>query len=143
MKITTKFDLDEIVYVIQKGGYSEFINCPTCEGVGRITVEATGEELTCPKCYGRGGHAEWIPHLWGVKHEYTSSVGRIDTVRYSAGENKNTYMLEATGIGSGTLWPEDSLFHTLDEAKQECSVRNEAEEIKEDAVSCGQKGGKE
>jgi hypothetical protein len=144
MNITTKFNLDEIVYVIQKGGYSEFINCPTCEGVGRITVEATGEEMTCPKCWGRKGNAEWIPHLWEVKHECTSAIGRIQTTNYSPTANQRdetSYMLKATGIGSGTLWPEDSLFSSLDGAKQECAVRNKATEIKEDSVSCVQTGG--
>lgn len=128
MKIETKFDLNQKVYAISQRSKTEFILCSTCGGTGSITIKETDENLTCPKCYGRGGSNEHKALEWMVCSE--SFVGKInveiydDRYRYDH-ENRYSYMLDSTGVGSGAIWYEEKLFATEEEATAECKKRNE------------------
>jgi hypothetical protein len=128
MKIETKFDLGQKVYPISQKRKEEFVVCPSCGGVGTIIIQLTGVEITCPKCYGRRGSTEYRELEWYVHYDYASKIGKVDVERYNEydknHESRTAYMLEATGIGSGTIWYEEKLYPTLIEAQEECDKRN-------------------
>jgi len=129
MKIKTKFNLENTVYPIKRHGYNGFIKCKTCNGRGKVSINNTNKEFTCPDYYGIGGKKEWMPDRWVVCTDKISSIGKIDVELYSkkySKDNKNVfrYMIYSTGIGSGTLWDESDLFLTSKEANLECDNRN-------------------
>lgn len=128
MKITTKFDLNQEVYPISQRETYEFIPCECCGGIGEITVSATGKERTCPECYGRRGKQVYVAKEWKVITKYVSRIGKIETEIYREEDHNNksriSYMLEETGVGSGTIWYEEKLFATALEAQIECDKRN-------------------
>ena len=133
MKITTKFNLGDAVYPIQRGGCSIFIPCKTCNGTGRITITESGENLLCPKCYGRKGSQEWQQLKWGIPFS-AGTIGKIDLELYAEEyhedhDDKTQYMLSITGVGSGTLWYENQLFLSHEEAQKECDKRNEENQL--------------
>lgn len=134
MIIETKFDLDQLVWPIscyQK----EIVNkCPAC--LGKKYVIINGQEFSCPNyCrdgYSYDGYEEESWHL-----DNPSVVGKINVEFYELDliekclqesyKNKTReimYMLQNTGIGSGTLWPESRLFATKEEALAEVEKRN-------------------
>ena len=131
MEIKTKFNLGDIVYPIVKHGYNGIILCNLCEGKGGIKVNNTERVITCPDCYGRGGHKEWIPERWVISEDSIGFVGKIEVdfyeKKYTNYKNEIKYMLNTTGVGSGQNWHEESLFHTLKVAEQECEKRNTIE----------------
>jgi hypothetical protein len=71
--------------------------------------------------------SELRPMAWMIT--MTGTVGCIDLKLYEEGslqKNERKYMLCESGIGSGALYREDSLFRTAEEALAECEVRNKA-----------------
>lgn len=68
-----------------------------------------------------------------------SIVGKIDVERYSSKhreyascKDENKYMLESTGVGSGSVWREKDLFASEKEALEECVLRNQGKNFKDD-----------
>lgn len=143
MKIETQFDLGQRVYRVGRQARPENAVCPVCEGHGRLTVTgADGSEVKarCPhdKCAGRGS---WVSR-WYDRYEVFGDalIGRIEVKVYDAalaplyaGEKRyeENYMLDATGIGSGTVyplrdgeWSHTKLFATLAEAESFCDAEN-------------------
>lgn len=56
---------------------------------------------------------------------YEATIGKIEIEEYAPKykeryKSEVKYMLEETGVGSGTLWREDRLFATYDDAKEFC-----------------------
>ena len=45
-----------------------------------------------------------------------------------------TYILKSTGVGSGTLWNENDLFSSSEEAQNECDIRNASLVFKDDVL---------
>ena len=127
MKINTKYNFGDFVYPIRMGGYEKFINCELCDGIGKLTIE-NKKTITCPDCYGRCGNKEYIHDKYYVSHDSFGAVGSIRTElydnKYTDKKSEITYMLDSTGVGSGTLWKEGELFKTSDEAQAECDKRN-------------------
>lgn len=133
MKITTKFNLGDAVIPIQQGGCSIFIPCKTCNGTGRVTITESDENLLCPKCYGHKGKTEWQRQKWGIPYRM-GIIGKIEVVLYAeehheSHDDRTTYMISTTGVGSGTLWLEDQLFKSKEEAQKECDKRNEENQL--------------
>ena len=128
MNIKTKYNLKDFVYPISQGGYDEFIKCETCEGRGIVNVNNTEKTIHCPDCWGDGGHKEWKADNWYVHEESCGRVGRIGVEiydkKYYDGKKEYMYMLDSTGVGSGTVWNEDCLFPSAEEAQAECNKRN-------------------
>jgi len=127
MEINTKFNFGDTVYPIsyKQEEIKKYNNCPICNDTGK--VELKGELYTCPNCHGRTyeikrGEIEWYTYyLSGV-------IGKINIdfydEKYDDEESTITYMIDSTGIGSGTLWMEDNLFLSEKEAQEECDRRN-------------------
>lgn len=137
MVVKTKYDIGQRVWVIWRENNFVPDPCPTCKGKGRVHVVESAEEILCPKCYGRGTDRNGKGHdhfRWVVKHN--SIIGQID-VRKTRYEDEDgvqhikdeiRYMIEATGIGGGSMWPEEVLFASEEEAMIEVKKRNEYEE---------------
>ena len=130
MNVKTKHNIGDLVYPIRKNGYNKRIGCKTCTGSGRVRINDTKRTMSCPDCYGRGGNMEWQTEEWRVVHKSVSKVGKISFEIYRKEEEREDqkyYMLEATGIGSGSNWSEENLFKSSDKAKLECDKRNKEE----------------
>jgi hypothetical protein len=90
--------------------------CPECNGTGHWTATApTGAtlEIDCPACtYGRIApqYPVFAPTP-GVRPLTIGSV-RVDT----NADRPVSYMAFETGVGSGTIWYDDRLFRTSEEA---------------------------
>lgn len=126
MIIETKFKFNDWVYPISLRHEDKWILCKSCNATGEITL-ADEEVIKCPKCYGDKGKYEYLPVKWMIDIEDYGQIKNIKTDLYNNkryGESEIRYMITSTGIGSGTLWPEDVLFLTKEEAQNECDKRN-------------------
>lgn len=137
MIINTKYDLNQEVWKIRRDMEIKFITCAACGGSGRITL-LDAKDRICPECYGRKGVNKNIAMKWMVVGIHTigqvratttniESDGMLDNVgSYKEGktEEKVEYMCYESGIGSGTIHNEDTLFKTKADALCECDKRN-------------------
>ena len=127
MKIETKFNHGDFVYPILENFDGIKNQCKTCDGTGRVHINGSERTITCPDCCGRGYSIGYADRKWKVCSEFASEIGKISVEHY-AGKYKQsckiTYMIETTGVGSGTAWYEHNLFLTLEEAQKECDKRN-------------------
>lgn len=144
MNIESKFGLNDTVYVIGFDHKQEWVVCSACAGSGKISLK-DGRERSCPECYGRLGNNVYLEQEWQVKNTLTigevrvsikniKSDGDFDNVGHfeeGCTEKKVQYMAYETGIGCGTLWSEENLFNTREEAKLECKKRNAEKNAKD------------
>jgi len=140
MEINTKFDLNQSVWEISRDHERIHVKCAACDGAGRITL-LDDKSRMCPECYGRCGRAESIAMKWQVTGQITighirASItnivpdGIFDNVgHYEEGKTieECQYMCYETGIGSGTIHREDTLFSVENDAQIECDKRNKSE----------------
>lgn len=135
MNINTKYNIGDLVYtVIEKDAYRK-IACKCCKATGKVLID--GNDYTCPKCDGNSSHKVcsgrrflvWESGVVGkitTEHEVnTDSNSNMFTVDVNNGIGAEIkYMIDSTGIGSGTLWNEDRLFPSREEASAFCDVEN-------------------
>ena len=123
--LEAKFKVGQQVYAVSNKSDSRQIHvkCDVCNSTGKVKVEGRTEEYVCPACYGRT-ETEHHGCMYAISY-CEATIGKIEIEEY-APEYKNRYksqvryMLEETGVGSGSLWREDRLFATYDEAKEFC-----------------------
>jgi hypothetical protein len=147
--ITSKFDLGDEVWIIQRSNVPTWVPCAFCGATGQITG-ANGQADKCPKCYDRKGKTVYEPEAsWHLLDNFTGCysidqvpqtrpslpfiIGQIKaeiTAQRNGVDSEFNYMCNETGVGSGTLWPEREMFATKIEAIAECDKRNEAQEAK-------------
>lgn len=134
MKITTKYSAGDSVTAICHENARQIIKCQCCENTGSVTI--SGEQFECPKCDGKAKHPVWRGRRWFI-HVADSPVGQV-RVEFTAARKAQSwddegdkpelmeiqYMLEATGIGGGSLWSEENVFPSREEAQAECDRRN-------------------
>jgi RNA polymerase subunit RPABC4/transcription elongation factor Spt4 len=126
---TTKFSLGDHVYIVDSHRFERIVRCKPCHNTGKVIIG--DEELICPKCNGRSTHTQYAGEKFYIT-EFDTVVGKIGIEEIEAGyyrredepNPKITYMVVATGVGSGTLWPEDKLFRSEEEAQQFCDQEN-------------------
>ena len=123
MIIKTKYKLGDITYKIFDYAEKSFVNCSACNGTGKVALEGT--KYKCPKCYGFIGEWVFSESKWRIVGAHTIGQVRAEITREDL---KITYMCEETGIGSGTVHYEDSLFPDRNSAQKECDKRNERKE---------------
>lgn len=58
MKIETKYELGQTVWVVQSGRPGDR-TCPGCLGRGRVTVKETGLRQRCGRCFAKGTEPDW------------------------------------------------------------------------------------
>ena len=131
MKFETKYSIGDEVVIILNRQHEVRIPCAACSAKGQITL-GDGEEVPCPRCWNDGYKRDWEPTCW--RFETCGTVGKVShsAVIDEEGEttSKTDYMIDATGIGSGSVWSEDKVW-TDDTWSAECDRLNaeiEAEE---------------
>ena len=142
MIIETTFDINDKVYSISQERRKEWVVCPACAGEGRVMLKDNQYRL-CPECYGNKGKYIYLEMAWQVLKTLTIGHVRAEISNITPDEfnnmghfeegktvQRNEYMAYETGIGSGTLWEEDILFRSLEEAQKECDRRNKGAECK-------------
>lgn len=118
MTLKTKFKMGESVFVIIYSSKQNTVLCDNCLGQKQ-------QGWSCQKCFNRGSITEWIDHKWCLYDECCpGKIGKITVELYHDNKQHNKYMLDETGIGSGTVWDEDQLFRSQREAELECEKRN-------------------
>ena len=125
----TKLALGQEVWAIGRRRFERQIRCTPCRATGEVEIE--GEKLTCPKCSGRSKHPQYAGDNWVV-----DTRGRVGSIEISAVREGHThhhdngtsvqvsYMLDETGVGTGSIWRQEKLFATREEAEAECARRN-------------------
>ena len=130
MEFNTKYNHGDTVWVITKHMTYKMEDCPTCNNLGR--VEINGKKFSCPNC---GGYSKQVAdeERWELyTYVQCGKIGRITIESYDKKYCKKndhlplkvTYMLDTTGVGSGTLWDEKDLFISEEDALLECDKRN-------------------
>jgi hypothetical protein len=132
---TVPFSIGDVVFYIVQRSKQTFINCPLCDGHGRIKIKE--ESRNCPDCYGRKGTMEYGLEEWsihkdsvqilGVWHETTVSkftIGQVRLEHTKRNKPKFSAMCVETGIGSGSVYDMENFFSSQEEAENECIKRN-------------------
>jgi Zn finger protein HypA/HybF involved in hydrogenase expression len=128
MEVKTKYNYGDLLYPIttRREQVKIFHNCPLCNDKGKVTLG--DKEYTCPECSG------YTYHSVDGEIEYCVFYknGKVGSIQFEGYDKKYvdrdrlkiSYMLDSTGVGSGTVWEEDRLFPTLEEAQAECDKCN-------------------
>jgi hypothetical protein len=125
MMIETKFNFNQKVYKIGHIYKENVTKCPTCKGTNKVEL-TTGRLLDCPDCFD-GFYRKRLPVEWRIS--LSGKVDKIGVEFYSPKYSKDNssriyYMLDVSGVGSGTLHYEDTLFASEKEAEEECIKLN-------------------
>ena len=123
--LTPKYKLNQKVWAVTShyNTHIEHEKCDLCNSTG--VVEINGDSYECPKCNGRTKTVND-----GFKYLISTSgkIGKINieeyAKKYRTEKSRITYMLDSTGVGSGTIWYETRLFPTEQAAKEFCETRN-------------------
>ncbi len=124
--LTAKFDIGQEVFVVNTTSAYRNVKCDACRETGQI--ELGGEPFTCPKCEGKSKHRQYAGHKTYVAH--CGRVGKIEATAYgdryvdSEDDNGVRYMIDTTGVGSGSVWNERDLFATREVAEAYCIEKN-------------------
>ena len=145
---TTRFALGARVWIVTgTSGQPIKLPCRFCRGAGHFRVEgaagATGF-ADCPECRRRSGAGmDGVPSVVAVAHppQWKASgpltVGQIE-LRVQADDpdpddyhvkrepRDERYMVEETGVGSGSVYEVADLFASQEEAEEEAERRTEA-----------------
>lgn len=117
--ITTKFGVGDIVYYANTTTESKSHPCPDCLGSRAWEAKSPAGgvfKVSCPRCDASYQSNRALNLKYSV---WTGTARRltIGLVRANAGGDRgHEYMCHETGIGSGTLYYEDRLFDTEEEA---------------------------
>lgn len=134
----TKYNIGDRVWIIQSQYTTRLVECVACERTGKVKI--AGEEYTCPKCGGGSRHPQHCGHKWLVwesgvigkfEYEYTDPKYIYDENERTK-QPKITYMLDTTGVGSGTLHSEANLCRSHEEAVAECELRTAGKKWEDD-----------
>lgn len=124
MTYTTKFDMGQTVWIVSRAEHRRIVKCLTCESVGKIHIG--GEEFVCPKCCGASSYPQYAGSKAYIAH--TGVIGKISVEHepsaYDGKQMDISYMIDVTGIGSGTVWREENVFPTREAAQQHCDSAN-------------------
>ena len=133
MKIKTRFNFGQIVQAIVQGQEQYHEKCPLCDGVGKLKIKSTLIDCVESGCYGKGFKVKYKQNLWYIPKDEDSLgwsnfvINRIscelynpNNKRFSDIRSRIYYMADS----SGTMWDENNIFASLEEAQIECDKRN-------------------
>ena len=89
------------------------------------------KKFECPDCYGKGGRTEYKTKAWNIVNDEGILSGYDNVIKIDIDITKEKteirYLLgrKYSKSYSGTLWDENDLFKTIEEAEIECKKRNE------------------
>lgn len=120
--IETKYSVGDVVYFASTVSTKKRHNCPDCLGTRKWSAKspAGGEfEFACPRC-SASYQSDRDLSLDYTAYEPTASRVTIGSIQVNTApgsyDHGNRYMCVETGIGSGSIYDEDRLFETEDEA---------------------------
>lgn len=123
--LQAKYNVGQKVYAVSNRSDSRQIHvkCDVCNSTGKVKVEGREEEYECPVCHDRT-ETEHYGYKYVISY-HNATIGKVNIEEYSPKyadkfQSRVMYMLEETGVGSGSLWREDRLFATEDEANDFC-----------------------
>lgn len=123
--LQAKFKVGQKVYAVSNKSDSREIHvkCDVCNSTGKVKVNGRDEEYICPACKGRT-ETEHYGYNYVISYP-RAKIGKVQIEEYSKKYEKEyksnvKYMLEETGVGSGSLWREDRLFATEKDAQDFC-----------------------
>lgn len=123
--ITTKYSIGDVVFFASTVTQTKQHPCPDCLGTKAwkaISPAGTEYEFSCPRCSARYNGKDELRLDYS---QYVPSVQRltIGSIRHdSAGKHwgeagrTTEYMCRETGVGSGSIYDEDRLFLTEEDA---------------------------
>ena len=133
MEIITKFNFGQRVQAIVQGQEYYKEKCPLCEGTGKVQVKTTVVCCFENGCYGNGYINKSKPSAWYIPKD-VDSIGWSNFVVQKIGiemhnpnnkrVSRNRSWIYYMADGSGTMWDENNLFASEDEAQKECNKRN-------------------
>lgn len=124
MEIRSHYNLGDPVWLINLVRVERFEECPSCKQ-GQVPLP-DGRSLKCPRCDGKGAIAECSVGRWRVKRKLT--VGQIRIEIAGKLDDREQYMCQETGVGSGSVYNVSDLYSSEALAQAECDKRNNAGE---------------
>jgi hypothetical protein len=143
MILKSKYDLNQKVWRILRDKKKTFVPCETCEGEGKVNLQNSKgilKSMTCPDCYGVKGKTKYLDDIiWRISNKILTigkisitisnieKTGGFDNIGcYKEGNDikKLKYMAYETGINSGGIYDEETLFLSLKEAKERIEELN-------------------
>ncbi len=127
MKIETKFNVGDEVFVCQKHSKCERVTCKICMGKGNVLIN--GKYFQCPECYGNKiTDGEWTTTYTAEKRiivkvvtSTTNNNGDIQVhIKYIVRENNPNYGKRDRSIAEFR----NIIFYTLEEAEYRCKELN-------------------
>ena len=119
-ELKTKYSVGDAVFHASTHTIKKRQPCPDCLGKGKwkATSPAGGEyEFSCPRCHAVYGSNDALSLEYaeyrGASRRLTVGSVRVDT----NDEHPVSYMCVETGVGSGSIYHEEDLFATSDEAQ--------------------------
>jgi len=125
-----QFTLGDKVYAIRNQSVSSCVVCGLCSGKGSVQLtQDNTRSVRCPDCYGNGSKNVFSKEKYVVVEPFPYTVGLVRTeirTKNNVGGRLSIveYMLEETGIGSGTIWRDNQLFSTIEAANKACENLN-------------------
>lgn len=122
--ITTKYSVGDVVYHAGTTTARKPHPCPDCKGERKwkaISPAGSEYEFSCPRCAAsyqsnRELSLDYTAHVPNVTR---LTIGSVQFNSASGGWDAGArYMCRETGVGSGTVYAEDKLFSTEEEARQ-------------------------
>ena len=116
MKLETKYNIGDVVYSAGIRGGERRTTCPDCLGQRAWACHTpAGEDFSvpCGTCYSAWDSTGYLTSYCTDPMVQPLTIG---SVQYDSYHKEIRYMCEETGIGSGTLWDEERLFTSRDEA---------------------------
>lgn len=128
--ICTKFDIGQTVYHANIATESRQHPCPDCLGSRKWEAKSpagTTFEFDCPRCSTNymENNALSLKYAVLTPRVLALTIGSVhaNTNTGSGRGDGNTYMCLETGVGSGTVYPEDDLFETAEEAHRHGEIK--------------------
>lgn len=115
----TKLSVGDTAYRVSLSQKRYTKTCPLCAGNGRVKIAASDRTVSCPECHwGKVTVSDPLSHVVGI-----DVVGQV-AIEDRAGNVKITYMLESTGVGSGSVWSDADVFAVQSDALAEALRRD-------------------
>ena len=126
MEIKNKFEMGQKVYYVG-GVHVEYeqvhVPCEIYDSTGEIEIK--GHTFKCPHCGGKcHNDPEHKKTFFSKPSTISITIGQI-RVKITEKKKEVQYMCKETGINSGTVYPENRLFATYEEACQFVEKANE------------------
>lgn len=123
--ITTKYDIGDVVWFARLKTETKAHPCPDC--LGALAWSATSPaggvfSVDCPRCAASYQSSSALNLKYTVWAPDTQRL-TIGSVQADTSDAGNKYMCLETGVGSGQVYGEDSLFSSEDEAWAEATAK--------------------